>query len=131
MSIRWDAVVGSNAAGSCHTPPPSHRFAALAKEPGKIGVQVRIFGALAALSSEQDIECELSAGATLADVFALLGQRLGAEFLDHVVDRSGSKHRHCRLFVGGYPVEDLQTPLASTIDPSEIDIILLIAPEGG
>ena len=33
--------------------------------------------------------------------------------------------------VGGYPIENLQTALGATPDPREIDIILLIAPEGG
>lgn len=131
MSIRWDAVVGCNAALSCDAPPPRRRFAAPAEGQGQIAVQVRMFGALATLSAEQTIECELSAGATLADVFAVLGGRLGGEFLAHVLDPSGCKHRHCRLFVDGYPVEDLRTPLASTAGPNEIDIILLIAPEGG
>jgi hypothetical protein len=94
-------------------------------------VQVRIFGVLAALCAERTIDCAVDGSGTLADVFAFLGKRLGEEFLAHVLDESGEKRRHCRLFVGGYPVDDLRTPLQSTSDPGEIDIILLIAPEGG
>jgi hypothetical protein len=61
----------------------------------------------------------------------LLGERLGEGFLAQVLNENGAKRRHCRLFVGGYPIESLQTALGATPDPREIDIILLIAPEGG
>jgi hypothetical protein len=61
----------------------------------------------------------------------MVGERLGEGFLAQVTDANGAKRRHCRLFVGGYPVEDLRTSLGAMPDPRDIDIILLIAPEGG
>jgi hypothetical protein len=73
----------------------------------------------------------LPAGALVADVIAILGEQLGEIFSAQVVDAGGVKRRHCRLFVAGYPVENLQTPLYPISDLTEIDIILLIAPEGG
>jgi len=98
---------------------------------GSISVHVRLFGALASLSAERSASVQFSSGATLADVLAALGKRFGEPFLAAVLDPTGAKHRHCRLFVDGYVVEDLQRALAATDQPTEIEIILLIAPEGG
>jgi molybdopterin converting factor small subunit len=128
MSIRWDAVVDLATVGTHRIPPllpQSERNA------NSIRVRVQFFGALAALSGQQSVELLLPAGATVADAIAILGDRLGETFLSHVIDASGVKRRYCRLFVAGYPVEDLQTPFYPTIELTEIDIILLIAPEGG
>jgi molybdopterin converting factor small subunit len=130
MNIRWDAVVDP-ATVERHRAPPRLPQSVIDPNAGSIRVRVQLFGALAALSRQQSVELVLPAGATVADVIALLGDRLGETFPTHVVDASGSKRRHCRLFVAGYPVEDLQTPLDPAIEPTEIEIILLIAPEGG
>ncbi len=96
-----------------------------------IRVRVQLFGALAALSEQQSGELALPAGVTVGDVIAILGDRLGEAFSTLVLDASGAKRRYCRLFVSGYPVEDLRTPLSPAAELTEIDIILLIAPEGG
>jgi hypothetical protein len=69
--------------------------------------------------------------AILADVLAALGERLGGAFLIHVLDRAGNKHRHCRIFVDGYPADDLNACVNARAEPAEIEIILLVAPEGG
>ncbi len=130
MSVRWDAVVDP-ATVARHRAPPLLPQSVIDGNADSIRVRVRLFGALAALSRQQSVELTLPAGATVADVIAILGDRLGETFPTHVIDASGAKRRHCRLFVAGYPVEDLQTPLYPTIELTEIDIILLIAPEGG
>jgi hypothetical protein len=96
-----------------------------------IQVHVQLFGALAAVCAQRSVRLELSGTTTIAEVLVGAEQRLGVPLLVHVLDETGAKRRHCRLFVGGYAVEDLQTPLEGTTDPTEIDIILLIAPEGG
>ena len=129
MSIRWDAVVDRSAADFGRPPPRSR--SAVCQVANRFQVRIRLFGALASLSAEQTIQFELDAGATLADMLAVAGERFGESFLAHVLDETGAKRRHCRMFAGGYPVDDLQTQLSATIDPSNIDIILLIAPEGG
>lgn len=130
MNVRWDAVVDP-AAVERHRAPPRLPSPVIDPNADSIRVRVQLFGALAALSSQQAVELALPAGATVADVIAMLGDRLGETFPTHVIDASGAKRRHCRLFVAGYPVEDLQTPLCPTIELTEIEIILLIAPEGG
>jgi hypothetical protein len=129
MNVRWDAVVDRAAVAARETQPPPIRAAE--PDAGGIEVHVRLFGALASTSAERSFRLELPAAATIADVVALLGDRLGDGFLAQVLNENGAKRRHCRLFVGGYPIEDVQTALHAAPDPSEIDIILLIAPEGG
>ncbi len=96
-----------------------------------IRVRVQFFGALAALNSQRSVELVVPAGTLVAEVIAILGEQFGETFSTQVIDAGGAKRRYCRLFVAGYPVEDLQTPLYPANELTEIDIILLIAPEGG
>ncbi len=128
MGIRWDAVV--DPATVDEAPPPTP-LVVLDPRIGRIAVEVRLFGALAATGAPRSIALELPPHATIAEVLARLGEHLGDSFLTHLIDETGAKRRHCRLFVGGYAVEDVGTPLAATADPSRIEIILLVAPEGG
>jgi hypothetical protein len=131
MNIRWDAVVDRAAVAGRQAPPLPPGDAIDGSPTNNIQVRVQLFGALAAVSRRQSIELTLPADATLAGLIAMLGDQLGEAFLAHVLDASGAKRRHCRLFVAGYPVEDLQAPLHPANEPTEIDIILLVAPEGG
>jgi hypothetical protein len=131
MGIRWDAVVDPAAAAEAGcAPPPAARSISLA-DADRVLVDVRLFGALAYLTSERSLRLELPAHSTVGDVLVRLGERFGASFLALLVDEAGTKRRHCRLFVGGYAVESTDAPLPATADPSEIEIILLVAPEGG
>jgi hypothetical protein len=130
MSVRWDEVVNRAAVDIGETPSPLPQ-SVTRQSAGCIEVHLRLFGALACMSAERSFRLKLPITTTIADVLAIVGERLGEGFLAQVLDETGSKRRYCRLFVGGYSVEDLQTPLSATIDPSEIDIILLIVPEGG
>jgi len=130
MSVRWDSVVNRGAGDICRAPPVLPR-PVIRQGAGCVEIHLRLFGALAFASAERSVKLKLPTTATIADVLAIAGERLGAGFLAQVLDGTGSKHRHCRLFVGGYPVEDLQTALHATPDSNEIDIIGLIAPEGG
>jgi hypothetical protein len=132
MSVRWDAVIdrAARVVDTRKAPPPvpclvSKQLA------GCVQVHVQLFGALASASAERLIQLELPTTATIADVVATLGERLGKPFLAVVQDGAGRKHRHCRLFVDGYPVEDMTTLLNATARPTQVEIILLIAPEGG
>jgi hypothetical protein len=128
--IRWDEVIASRVAGIENAPPRTTR-AVVDRPSGSIQVHVRLFGALAALSAERSIRLDLPTHSTIADVLGVVELRRGASFRMQVLDETGAKRRHCRLFVGGYAVEDLHMQLDGATDPTEIDIILLIAPEGG
>ncbi len=131
MNIRWDAVVDPAAVASPSALLPMPTPPVIDRNSDGVRVRVRFFGALAALSSQQSIELVVPVGAPVADVITVLGEQLGETFSAHVIDGAGAKRRYCRLFVAGYPVEDLQTPLYPADELTEIDIILLIAPEGG
>lgn len=130
MYVRWDAVIdrAAEAAGSTRDPRPGKGTPTVT---GPIQADVQLFGALSSLSAERRIRLELPSTATVADMLAALGQRLGQSLLAHVLDPAGRKHRHCRLYVDGYPVEDVNARLDARAQPTQIEIILLIAPEGG
>ena len=129
MSVRWDAVVDLTRTG-ISKPPPSPRRAS-DENIGDIQVQVRLFGALISAGAERSIALELPAKSTIADVIAPLCERLGEQFETGVLDETGRKRRSCRLFVDGVPFENLQAPLCTSSQPTQIEIILLVAPEGG
>jgi len=129
MNVRWDAVVDRARFDVAEAPPA--RLTTKTTQPGRAQVRVRLFGALAAVCSQRCVTFELAGAATLADVLAALGERLGEPFRVRVLDEAGIKRRYCRLFVDGVPVDDLQTVLDSSSQPTEIEMILLIAPEGG
>ena len=132
MNVRWDAVVDRAATAVDHPyirPLPLR--AANPRRTENIRIRVQLFGALASLSAERTIKLDLPSPVTIARVLTALKERLGEVFLARVINRVGAKHSYCRLFVDGYPVENLQTLLHATANPTEIEIILLITPEGG
>ncbi len=128
MYVRWDNVVGSTLAQSSVTPA----ILRWGEEDGlanDVRVHVRLFGALASIAIEPAPNLVVPKPATLGDIVRALGERLGDAFLARVVDETGVKHRYCRLFVAGVPIEDLRTLIDA--DSVEIDMILLTALEGG
>lgn len=128
MSVRWDAVVDRSGIGIFDVPPPRRTRG---PDVGPIEAHVRLFGVLASVCAERSINLSLPAGATIADLLSALCERLGDDFRARVLDANGTKHRYCRLFVDGAPADSLAAPLGATTQLSEIEIILLIAPEGG
>jgi hypothetical protein len=129
MSVRWDAVVDRTRIAAYGRPVPPRPVAV--PPDGRVRAHVQLFGALASASAERSFQLELAAGTTIAEALGALGRRLGEPFLARVLDENGAKHRYCRLFVAGEAAEDLQAALDAHADPTEIEIILLIAPEGG
>jgi len=128
--VRWDAVVDRAATGAdTQVPSPSLRVPESSAR--SIPINVQLFGALAAAGGARSCKFELSAPATVADALAVLKERLGERLTANMLDHTGAKRRHCRLFVNGHPVEDVRAPLPASGEPAEIEIILLIAPEGG
>ncbi len=130
MNVRWDAVVDRNAVSVGSAPQPATAIAR-GRSQADIHANVQLFGALASFSPDRFFKLELPADATIADVINSLGERLGEPFLTQVIDDAGRKRRSCRLFISGEPTESLQAPLGTTPDPVQIEIILLVSPEGG
>lgn len=127
LGIRWDAVVAPGSG----TAAPARPQRDVERSTDSVQVHVQLYGALATACAQRSVRLELPAATSIAEVLIGVEQHLDAPILTHVMNEAGLKHRHCRLFVGGYAVEDLQTPLPATTSLTEIDIILLIAPEGG
>lgn len=92
---------------------------------------VWLFGALSALTPERPVVLRLGEGFTAYDVIEAMGDRLGPAFLDRVLCAPGEKFSHCRIFADGVTVDDLDTPLCAAGSTAEIEMILLIAAEGG
>jgi hypothetical protein len=126
-NVRWDDVVDSTLIQSSAVPAVQGR-----RDDGPasdIRVHVQLFGALASIVTERTLNLVVPKPATVGDVVTALGERLGNAFLTRVLDEAGVKHRYCRLFVAGVPVEDMRTPIDT--DSIEIEMILLVATEGG
>ena len=128
MNVRWDDVVDTTLVRSAVTQAVPH-WRARYGQASDVHVHVQLFGALASIAIERALNLVVPKPATVGDVVTALGERLGDAFLARVRDETGVKHRYCRLFVAGVPIEDLQTPIDA--DSIEIEMILLIASEGG
>jgi hypothetical protein len=128
MNVRWDDVVDTTLVRSAVTQAVP-RWRDQYGRSSDVHVHVQLFGALASIAIERATNLVIPKPATVGDVVTALGERLGEAFLARVRDETGVKHRYCRLFVAGVPIEDLQTPIDA--DSIEIEMILLIASEGG
>jgi hypothetical protein len=127
-NVRWDEVVDSAFVQSSVVPTVQSRR----DQHGSacdLRVHAQLFGALSSITTERMLSLVVPKPATVGTVVAALGERLGDAFLARVVDETGAKHRYCRLFVGGVPIEDLRTPINA--DSIQIEMILLVAIEGG
>lgn len=128
MNMRWDAAVEANAFWSDASPSPAAP-ATPAGEP--VEVQVWLFGMLAASRAERPCKLRLAAGCSLRDVIGELGRRLEPDLLRHIVDERGEPFGHCRVFVDGMQAERWAAPIRGGGSPTTVEIILLVAAEGG
>jgi hypothetical protein len=128
MNVRWDEVVTCARVQPAVASDVPRKLDGSGRD-GDAHVHVTLFGALASQATDQSFDLVLRASATIGDVVAVLGDSLGEEFLARVLDETQRKHRYCRLYVAGRAVEDLHTPLNA--DSTNIEMIMLIAPEGG
>lgn len=63
----------------------------MAIEPGSVFVvRVKLFGYLAQLGEQAELELEVEPGSTVADLLYLLAKRLGPEFRQVLLDRQGN-----------------------------------------
>jgi len=129
MNVRWDAVVQCRKVDSSAT--PSDALHATCELAGSRRVDVRLFGALALFDRDEAITLEINSRTTVVELLEILCARLGEEFRSRVFDSAGAMNRCCRLFVDGDPVENASTTLYARSLPSQIEIIMLTAAEGG
>ncbi|OGA03576.1 MAG: hypothetical protein A3I00_00005 [Betaproteobacteria bacterium RIFCSPLOWO2_02_FULL_64_12] len=134
MNVRWDAVVKqdqfwSNAVGAPAAAVPVAPNSTDAGSP--VEVEVCLYGLLGVAQGERYFRFELGAGDTLRDVIGELGRRVDPEVLRGIVAEDGEVFRYCRVFVDGMQAESLATPIRRGASPTTVEIILLIAAEGG
>jgi hypothetical protein len=133
MNVRWDAVVGqdtfwSTPAAAAASSTPAARTSA---GPHPVAVEVSLYGMLAVALGERTLKFELPGDAVLADVIGELQRRLGPEVLRGIVGPNGEMNRCCRVFVNGAQAEDPATPVRQGGAAATLEIILLVAIEGG
>jgi len=134
MNVRWDAVVKednfwSNTALAPH--PAAPRADLPLDNDAPVDVEVCLYGLLGVSQGERFFSLQLRAGASLQDVIAELGRCLDPEVFRGIVSEGGEIHRYCRVFVDGAQAESLVTPIRRGASPASVEIILLIAAEGG
>ena len=128
MEVRWDAVVQDSRFWSEAARPSREAPAAGVN----CRVQVWLFGSLADGVRERPVTVEFHGPFSVGDVIAELGRRWGRIFLDKVTAPGGGILGYCRMFVNGESVDDSTAPIQTTTkSPTQIEMILLTAAEGG
>ena len=127
MEVRWDAVVQENSFWSECTRPDTP----VADTNRLACVQVWLFGSLADGVAERPLNVEIRGLFSVGDVIAEIGRRCGRAFLDRVTAPGGGILGYCRVFVNGQSVDDATAPIRTTESPTQIEMILLTAAEGG
>lgn len=97
----------------------------------RLVVTVRLYGFLATSAGRDRLVLSLPAGATVGDVLARLRASMDLQALDDAGDGGGGLAPCCRMFLDGYPVEDLGAPLTTRNGAAALEMILLQAFEGG
>lgn len=129
MAVRWDAVVQDNQFWAEPGGPVSSMPDADANSPAS--VEVWLFGTLAEAVVERPVKLQLERPFCVADVIDELGRRHGPQLLARITAPDGVKARNCRVFVNGRPVGDIAAPLRIGAIPTQVELIVLNALEGG
>ena len=127
MGVRWDAVVQDTGFWSDAARPSKETPAADMNR----RVQVWLFGSLAEGIAERPLTVECRGAFSVHDVIAELGRRCGRAFLERVTAPGGGILKYCRVFVNGQSVDDTTAPIQTAESPTQIEMILLTAAEGG
>lgn len=94
-------------------------------------VQIWLFGMLARFATERPLVLHLPANATFGQAINTLARRLGPKFAEQVIQAPGKAFNHCRIFADGRQIEDLSETIGGTEPTSNIEMILIMAAEGG
>ncbi|CAI09326.1 MoaD/ThiS family protein [Aromatoleum aromaticum] len=132
MNIRWDAVVDCQSR-TAEVPgrAVSGAVVGAVRHAAVATVNVWLYGTLAGSATERPLRLQIADRLSTNAVIRELGQRLGEEFLGHVVDAKGRKFDHCRIFVDGSEVDNPELPVHQGPGPATVEMILLTAIEGG
>ncbi len=102
-----------------------------ARSVGDIAVRVWLFGILATLIDQRPVVFNMETGFSATDVIDELARSCGAGCSDEIARQLAEIVERGRIFVDGYPVEDMGAPLDVKRPSAEVEIILLVAYEGG
>lgn len=128
VNVRWDAVVDRSLWHVDGPAPPTDR--AERGPAGPVRIQIRLFGALGAVTARRGLDLVLPRPASLRDVLAAAGRELGEAFRARVLDPAGDKLACCRVFVDGALADRLDAPVGAG-EAAQVEIILLTGLEGG
>ncbi len=96
-----------------------------------IAVRVWLFGLLATVIEQRPVVLNMATGFSATDVIDELARRLGAGRSDAIGRQLAEIGERGHIFVDGVPVADLHAALDVTRPSAELEIILLVAYEGG
>jgi len=131
MNVRWDSVVVNSRFWAEPPSPAAARPPSCKEGTEQISVKVWLFGGLASSLDERPVEVKVLERFSVSDVIAELGRRYGDEFLDRVVGPDGRKFKHCRVFVDGFPADNVDAQVHTGSSPALVEMILVTAIEGG
>ncbi|MDE2166994.1 MAG: hypothetical protein KGJ66_11745 [Alphaproteobacteria bacterium] len=94
-------------------------------------IRVWLFGILSRFTTERPLILHLPATATFGEAIDTLAHRLGGQFAELVLQEPRKTFSHCRIFADGKHVENLNEAFERTTSASNIEMILVMAAEGG
>ncbi|NIS63229.1 MAG: hypothetical protein GTO13_21820 [Proteobacteria bacterium] len=94
-----------------------------------VTVRVKLSGFLSSLVSESELEVEVAARSTVADLIGMLTERFGDAFRKAIVDREGRLHGGIVVMLNRRTV--LPRKIAKTVINEESDLTILPLVGGG
>ncbi len=98
---------------------------------GEIAARVWLFGILATVIDERPVVLNMECGFSASDVIDELARRYGPGRDDAIGRQLAEIGERGHVFVDGFPVADMGAPLDARRPAAEVEIILLVAYEGG
>ena len=102
-----------------------------ASQSASAAIHVWLFGGLSKFAAERPLVLNLPSGFCAYDVIAELAKRCGPDFLGAVMDDAGRLPSCCRIFLDGWPVDDINRPLKIESDTADWEMIVLTGEPGG
>jgi len=101
------------------------------KSGGQVTVNVWLFGILAVQIPESPVRLKMPENFRVADIIKILEQKYGG----HIFADTKRNHQElascCRAFLDGYPIDNYDLPLDVDRESMDLELILLLAYEGG
>ncbi|NQV56719.1 MAG: hypothetical protein HQ503_12740 [Rhodospirillales bacterium] len=96
-----------------------------------VNVSVRLFGILSAIVPENPIHMTMTQPVAIGDVIARVQAVAGPAFFANRSRTFAAASPSCRVFADGFPIEDVEAILEPKDGSIDLEIILVLAYEGG